>query len=520
VQGRLVAETPPQAVYLPANAVLLDALPWGVLLLDGEGRVLWENRALLDAVGIPEGEFPPIMGERIDSLPNVVEAIGEPTLQRVLAGEPMRNVAIDFKTVNGNDLSFQMTSGPLNDGSPAKTFVALEQLAPGDNVSGRLLAAQRMEFVGIAVTGVIHDLNNILTALGGTVTMLRAGEGASDAMLTALEAMLRRSRDITRQLLQAAGRKSVGAEPLDLRTPVRQTADLFRHSFGPNVQVHLDLPRYQVPVFGERVKLLQALFNLGVNARDAMDGAGRIDLRLVSVRDASVCQARSWPGHRYALIEVWDDGPGIPAEVAEHIFEPFYSTKAPDQGTGMGLSVVQASVWEHDGRIGVRQVEGRGASFAIELPMHLGDVVDDEPTRALNIPRVFANPGKPLQGQRFLVADDEPTIRLLLDTALSRQGAVVVTAEDGGEALAALAAATESFDAAIIDLNMPGIPGMEAIRGLRAADDQLRILATSGLSPDERGAAALARANAEFLAKPFGLDEIVEVLLMDVSGTY
>jgi two-component system cell cycle sensor histidine kinase/response regulator CckA len=512
--GGSVADAPFSAGFVPPQHTLLDQLPYGLMLLDADGRLLWENRTLMRWLGIPDGDQSPVLGQRIADLPNVAEALGETTLQRVVRGDPLENVALDFQSMLGQTLSFQLTSGPLDDGTPAAVWVSLTQLAKGDEVSGRLLAAQRMEFVGVAVAGVIHDLNNLMTALGGTVSMLRSGEDASDRLLTALEAMLRRSRDITRQLLQAAGRKSSGPEALDLRTPVRQTADLFRHSFGPAVEVHLDLPAYQVPVFGERVKLLQALFNLGVNARDAIGGEGRIDLRLAAVRDSARCGERGWPGHRYALIEVWDDGPGIPPAVADKIFEPFFSTKAPDRGTGMGLSVVQASVWEHDGRIAVRHVEGRGASFAIELPMHLGAVDDDEPTRALSLPRVLANPEQPLTGCRLLVADDEPALRLMLATALDRQGANVVAVEDGERALLALADAPEPFDAAVVDLNMPGMPGLQAIRGLRATDPDLRIIATSGLGPDAAQQAALGEANAEFLAKPFGLGEIVEVLLM------
>jgi CheY-like chemotaxis protein len=387
-------------------------------------------------------------------------------------------------------------------------------------LSARLQAAQRLEFVGVAVTGVIHDLNNIVTALGGTLEMLRSGQGAPDVLMAGLDGMLRRSRDLTRQLLQAARPGSSGARPLDLRTPVRQASDLLRHSLGAELRTSCVLPGYQVPVFGERTRLLQCLFNLAVNARDAMQGKGELHLELSAVQDPSFCKVRGWPGRRYARLVVWDSGPGIPLAHRARIFEPFFSTKAPERGTGMGLAVVGRVVAEHAGIIDVGEAPGGGASFEIRLPMHLASVDDDEPTRAVSLPKIQAPPHLPLTGLLVLVADDEPALRMLLDEALRARGAEVVLAADGAQALDRADDAARRGrlpDAVLLDLQMPG-PGPAAVlAGLRQRMPAARIVAMSGLEPEDPMAATLDSARAKFLSKPFRVADLVDVVLLGTT---
>lgn len=382
----------------------------------------------------------------------------------------------------------------------------------------RLRAAQRMEFVGVAVTGVIHDLNNLLTALGGTVEILRLGEKADPALLDSLEGMLRRSRDVTQQLLKAARPGDERKEAIDLRTPVRQAVDLLRNSFGSKVRIKKELPSMQLPVMADRTAMLQSLFNLGVNARDAMGGTGELFLELEEISDHRVCRQRGWPGLGYAQLRVSDTGPGIPMHARARLFEPFFSTKGPEGGTGMGLTVVARTVQEHDGRISLVDVPGRGACFQIELPIWPGQVEDDEPTRAMTLPSYILKGGNrpALEDVRVLVADDEPSLRLLLDGALTARGAVVETVANGPHAVDAARGAKERgepYEVALLDLRMPGGGGAEALAHLRGLDADLRLVVTSGLAPSDEEQDAIDEHGARFLSKPFGLADVVEALL-------
>jgi two-component system cell cycle sensor histidine kinase/response regulator CckA len=373
-----------------------------------------------------------------------------------------------------------------------------------------------MEFIGVATVGVIHDLNNLLTAMGGTLELLRSGAEPDPVLLGALDGMIRRSTDVTRQLLRAARPESERLEPIDLRTPVRQAAELLRHSFGRGIQISLSLPDSAVGVVADRTALLQALFNLGVNARDAMNGQGKLFLELDIIADLEFNRSHKWPGRFHSRLRVSDTGPGIPPEASERMFEPFFSTKGPDCGTGMGLSVVHRAVTDADGLIRLRDLEDRGAVFEILLPIYLGPVDDDEPTKALSVPSyIFDLNRPPLAENRILVADDEALLRLLLDTALTGRGGQVETVANGRHAVEAVREAVANgrpFKSAVMDLRMPGGDGAEAIPLLREADPHIRIVATSGLTPTEAEDAMLREVGATFIAKPFQLSELIDLL--------
>jgi two-component system cell cycle sensor histidine kinase/response regulator CckA len=512
----------PAAVRVPAEALAeaLAALPVGAMLLDASGRILWQNESLRRSLGLEPGEASPAFGQRVQDLPNMENL--RPIIDRVNTGQVVRAALGEFTTLSERTVSFSLDAGPL--GEPrseedgvAATWVLLRDLAQGAPLAGRLRKAQQMEFVGVAVAGVIHDLNNILTALGGTVELMRSGEVAGKALVGSLDGMLRRSRDITRQLLRAARATSTGLEALDLRTPVRQSYDLFRHGFDARIQVVCDLPREQVPVMADRAGLLQALFNLGVNARDAMKGEGELHIELDVHTDGALAKSMGWEGDRVARVRVWDTGPGIPADRAEQVFEPFYSTKGEHQNTGMGLSVVRRVVLDHGGVIRVLSKPGRGATFEVQLPLFKGPVDDDEPTRVLTLPRFLITESvKPLDGLRVLVADDEPALRLMLDDALRNRGADLEAVANGPDAVALIRERAQRglpFDVALIDIQLPGRPGTEVIEEARRISPTMRLVATSGLEPEPETAARLAAAGAIFLAKPFRLGEVVSALL-------
>lgn len=496
-------------------AALAEDAPFGVLLLDREGRIAWENPALRRMLGIPDDTLSPVLGMRITELPNLKDAGAATVFERMIAGERLTDVLLDFTTALGKAVSLSFNAGPSrdDDGAIDGYWATVRETAEsGHPQAGRMIAVQRMEIVGLAVTGVIHDLNNILTALSGTLEMVRGGQEAGPQLVAALDGMVRRSRDIAARLLEVSRPGDNTQEPMDLRTPVRQAADLMRHGLGPSIQIELSLPHHQVPALCERTALLQTLFNLGTNARDAMPGGGTVSLTLKVIRDRAACEERGWPGRRYARLLVQDDGPGIPEETAARIFEPFFTTRE-GSGTGMGLAVVHRTVVDHGGTVAVVPSE-QGACFQIELPLYLGPVEDDEPTRTLTIP-ASATKGPPLAGIRLLVADDEEALRLMLRDALSLRGAAVTAVADGSAALAAIQAATEAglpFHAGLIDMNMPGLSGLDLLTALRGRSD-LSLVAASGLEPGPWEMDELRAMKVAFLPKPFSLATVVEAVL-------
>ncbi len=476
----------PEALW-PVIAQLGEAAPLAVMLLDSSGHILRENRAARKLLGLPVTGPSPNRGVRIDALPNVRDSGAGPILRGLLGGSEVRDVMLDLVSTSGHPVSLLLDGGAVRDGAGNITGVWLagRDLGSDANQSGRMLALQRMEILGLSVTGVIHDLNNTLTGLSGALELMKGGQEPGHQLLSALDGMVRRSQDIASRLLEVSRPGPQGYEAMDLRTPVRQATDLMRHGLGPGITIHANLPRGQVPVECARTNLLQCFFNLGTNARDAMGGKGTISLELEVVDDEARCEAEGWPGSRYARLTFRDTGPGVPQETAERIWEPFFTTK-PGSGTGMGLSVVHRAVLDHGGRVRLIQEAGAGACFEISLPMYLGLVDDDEPTRTMLVPRTLHADGPPLQGRRVLVADDEAALRLVLDTGLSHRGAEVVPVGDGMEALAAAHRATDDgqpFHAAIVDMHMPGLDGLSLVAELRSREPLMRLIVTSGPSP-------------------------------------
>ncbi|MCP4868865.1 MAG: response regulator [Proteobacteria bacterium] len=499
--------------------VAADGLPCGLIVLDADGVMIWQNAEAQSILGEP-GQDSLAMGRNVAELPNVDDAGLLPILKQVLDGRELRNVVADLTTLRGKRVSLSVNAGPIDDEAGVRqgVWLAIQDLGEDGALAGRLLSAQRMEFIGVATTGVIHDLNNLLTALGGTLELLRSGAEADPILLGALDGMIRRSTDVTRQLLRAARPEAERFEPLDLNTPVRQAADLLRHSFGKEIRVTLDVPGAAVAVVGDRTALLQAMFNLGVNARDAMGGRGQLFLELAVVADIEFNRSQDWVGRYHARLRVSDDGPGIPPEVRDRLFEPFFSTKSPDRGTGMGLAVVHRAVTDHGGLITIGDLPDRGAVFEILLPMYPGPVDNDEPTKALSVPSyIFDLNRPPLKDKRILVTDDEASLRLLLDTALTGRGATVETVANGRHAVEVIREAMEAgrrFHGAVVDLRMPGGDGTEAIPLMREADPRLKIIATSGLPPTEAEAEDLSKDKAKFVGKPFQLSEIIDLLVL------
>ena len=288
-----------------------------------------------------------------------------------------------------------------------------------------------------------------------------------------------------------------------------------RHSLGSGVEVSTTLPDLPVPVHADRTEFIRTLFNLGINARDAMEGrGGEVHLEVSIHRDAARCRSERWLGPDYARIRVWDTGPGIPTDLVERIFEPFFSTKAPDASTGMGLSVARHVVMAHQGTMNYVSIEDRGACFDIDLPLFRGSVDGDEPAPPVSLARMEAV--RPLQGMRILLADDEAALRLMLADALTLRGADVVAVADGRSAIEAIARAdreSKPFTAALLDFHMPGVGGMDLLREARVLGPALRILLCSGMEPDASLREEFDRLGVRFLPKPFRLHEAVASLV-------
>lgn len=384
----------------------------------------------------------------------------------------------------------------------------------------RLVQAEKLAAAGRVVSGVAHELNNPLSAILHFVEDLLANEalpGPDREALTAVSLQARRARKIVRDLLAFVRRREYHGAPADVEAVLRHTLVGLKPELdrlGTRVEVTIDpsLP----PVFIDPAGLEQVITNLVVNGAQAAGAGGIVR---VSAR----------PERGGAAVEVEDNGPGITPGALPHIFEPFYTTKAPGQGTGLGLSVSLGIAIQYGGTLdgGNTTAEGEGARFSLWLPpAPAGRAARDEaapgaePDRR---PRVSPPPEAPPAERtlRVLVVDDEEPIRIALQRYFRRHGWLVDEAVDGEEGLRKLLGNGRAYDVILTDLKMPRVSGTELHDRLARERPDLfrRLIVMTGDVASPEAAALLACTDRPVIEKPFELSELAQVVGRVAAGS-
>jgi two-component system, cell cycle sensor histidine kinase and response regulator CckA len=387
------------------------------------------------------------------------------------------------------------------DGAPRSVLVTDTDVTESRRIEQQLISAQRMESIGTLAGGIAHDLNNVLAPITMAIGLLAGSvtDERSLELLRAIEGNAQRGAAMLRQVLAFA--RGVGGERAELQVAevVAEVLRLAADTFPRNIRLATDLQPGLGPVLGDETQLHQVLMNLIVNARDALPDGGTITCRASDevLDDQSAATPPGLEPGRYVLLEVIDDGHGMPPEVAARVFEPFFTTKAPGEGTGLGLPTSFAIVRSHAGHIEVASEPGRGTRFRVYLP-----AVEASTSPASPVPTGLARPG---HGEVVLVVDDDALIRSVTQNALELGGYRVITAADGTEAVAAYQARRTEISLVITDLMMPGMSGRAVITELRHIDPQVRIVIASGLTDDREPF----ETDLPVLPKPFTTDDLL-----------
>ena len=363
---------------------------------------------------------------------------------------------------------------------------------------GQLLQAEKLAALGQTISGVAHELNNPLATILTWADRLSQGpvdektKRGLDTILSESE----RAAKIVRNLLTFARKRQSTRSMVDLNTVVRETVALRSYEQRiTNITVVDALSATLPKVFADAHQIQQVLLNLIINAEQAMLGAhGR----------GTLVTRSSYDVHRESIvIEISDDGPGIPAEVQPKIFDPFFTTKEVGKGTGLGLTVAYAIVQEHGGRIRVASHTGSGASFYLELPV---SGTPARPPSQAPAPADFES----LIGSTVLVVEDEPALALAVSEALTDAGFIVDRAGDGQDALRRVNAV--SYDLIVCDLKMPKVDGIRFYQTLVAThpDVARRVIFVTGDVAGTEAERFLQESGCRWLAKPFRLGDLLQ----------
>lgn len=363
----------------------------------------------------------------------------------------------------------------------------------------QILQSEKMAALGQTISGVAHELNNPLATILSWAERLseKQLDDTSKRGVSVILGEAERAARIVRNLLTFARKRQSTRAMIDVNTVVMETTALRGYERMPTLNVITELAADAPRVFADAHQIQQVLLNLLINAEQAMLTAnGRGTLTVRTHHDAA---------RDTAILEVADDGPGVPSDVQTRIFDPFFTTKEVGQGTGLGLTVAYAIVQEHGGRIRLMSTPGGGATFIVELPVSGADAASKTPRQTLP-------PMDAVRGASVLIVEDERALASAVAEALTDAGLQVDHAGDGQEALACVRNA--NYDAVICDLKMPRVDGMTLYRAIAAATPELarRVIFVTGDVAGTDAERFLEESGCRWLAKPFRLSDLLRAV--------
>lgn len=369
----------------------------------------------------------------------------------------------------------------------------------------RLHHAEKMEAIGHLAGGIAHDFNNQLTiVLGYCELLLKSLDENSPQSTFAKKIQIsgKRASDLTKQLLAFARKGVYKSQVVDINALSGEIVSLLSRSLK-NIEIIQNLHACNPYVWGGASQLQNALLNLALNARDAMEHGGKLTIEtetIVADKEIEIINNRSLPPGSYVSVSVKDTGTGIDQNTLKHIFEPFFTTKDEGKGTGMGLAAVYGIVGSHNGGIKVETSLGKGSSFTLLFP----SVKSTGPDLTKDTSMIKKTECK----AHVLVIDDEQDVTDMIREMLETIGCNVSVAYGGKEAVELYTTDWKKINLVVLDMVMPGMNGMEAYKALKKINPEIKVIISSGYSLNENVDEIIKDGASIFLQKPFKINEL------------
>lgn len=393
-------------------------------------------------------------------------------------------------------------------GHPKSILAVNTDITQKKQLEQQFLRLQRLENLGTLASGIAHDLNNIIQPILITAQLLKLKFSNTDErdrqLLAMLETSAKRGADLVKQILTfargAEGKRSI----LPVSYLLRDIEQLIKQTFPKSIEIKTDIPPDLWTACVDATQLHQVLMNLCVNARDAMPDGGTLSLSATNlcVDETYTKMNIEAKVGSYIVVTVADTGCGIPPEIIDRIFDPFFTTKELGQGTGLGLLTVLGIIKNHGGFVQVESQVGLGTQFRVYLPTGVCNVEPQSPQLEL-----LAG-----QGELILIVDDEVAVQKIIQTSLEQYNYRTLIASNGIEAIALYAQHKQEIGVVLIDMMMPSMDGLTAIRALQRMNPSVKIIATSGLASNRQLVEAAGISVRAFLSKPYTLKELLDIL--------
>ncbi|HEX9716112.1 MAG TPA: PAS domain S-box protein [Desulfurivibrionaceae bacterium] len=477
----------------------LNTLKDFFFVFDLEGRFLRWNRTINAVTGYIDAEIATMQPTdffRKEDEKRVSESIRE------AVAEGSTSVKAMLVTKDGRQIPYEFRASLLR--GHAGNLIGLSgvgiDLTEHNKLEAQLLHSQKMEAVGTLAGGISHDFNNILNVILGYGTMvldtLADGSSVKGQMSEVLIAA-DRAATLTNRLLVFSRKQVVEVKLVNINALIQGLEKMLVRLIRENIDFHLELADQSLMVLADAGQLEQVLINLAVNARDAMPEGGKLTISTRrEVMDDEYVAAYGYgkPG-RYVLIAVADTGEGMDAETQEKIFEPFFTTKGIGEGTGLGLAISYGIIKQHNGFIKVYSEPGQGTLFKIYLPLSEDAAIAEQKVESA----LTVKGGH----ETILVAEDDASVRKLMEIVLESFGYTVISAADGEEAIAKFMENKEHINLALLDMIMPKKNGKEVSEAIRKVSPRLKILFSSGYTMNIIKTTELTEGSFNFIQKPF-----------------
>ena len=426
--------------------------------------------------------------------------------KRFLAGKPTRpSYQMEGFKKTGELFDVVLWPKKIKYDDKSAILAFMMDVTENKNLRAQLMQAQKMEAIGTLAGGIAHDFNNLLQVVVGYSELILMDSSLSDKLRQSVKSINKvalNGADLVRRLLTFSRKTETAPKPLNLNDEIIHIKKLLDRTIPKMIEIEIGLQNGLNTINADSSQIEQIMMNLAVNARDAMPDGGRLVIETEDiVLDQAYCSGHieATPGP-YVLVSVSDTGMGMDKKTMERIFEPFYTTKAPGKGTGLGLAMVYGIVKQHGGYIICYSEPAMGTTFKIYFPALVSDVVSEKLTGSLE-----AQGGT----ETILLVDDDENVRNVGTDLLQGAGYSVITAVNAKEALELFKNKHSSIALVILDLIMPEMSGKECLEELLKIDSNVKVLMCSGYSPNGAAKAAIDTGAKGFISKPYNSNEML-----------
>jgi PAS domain S-box-containing protein len=417
---------------------------------------------------------------------------------------------------NGEKRFYNLILFPLIANGVEGAVVRIEDVTDTRRIDEQLRQAQKMETVGNLAGGLAHDFNNVLSGIVGTVSLIKHLMYKDNILnekftnyIDIIERSGKRAAEMVQQLLTLSRRYEVAMRPLDLNLSLRNVMQICHNTFDKSVEVIAEFAPGKAIINGDPSQVEQVILNLCINAAHAMTimrspgdkQGGNLSVSIRHIKaDVYFCSVHpeAKPGS-YWMVGHSDNGVGMDEDTLRSIFDPFFTTKERDQGTGLGLAMVYSIIHHHHGFIDVYSEKGVGSTFNVYFPEMTGEGELEHPGFE---PVVEKGEGT------ILVIDDEAIVRLMAESILKECGYDVISADNGREGVEIFRNRSDSIDAVLLDMAMPGMSGREVFIELQKIVPSVKVLLASGFRQDYRVDEVMKLGIAGFIQKPYSLGDL------------